>query len=965
MKTRCIGLSILICICAGGFARVLPSEFSYVSPLPGSNLVSCATNIIVRTRTPADGFNQADLSLATITGSLSGPHAARCVLSGNGLTALWTPSEPFTPGETVTVALPGRFHGEPPASPGSFSWSFTVSRMASALTAVPRSPVEGWTAGSVSIALAPASRILPDSVPSTLPVLKVDTSDNPSPGALFLGTSNNVAGTGLFAMIVGNDGSPLAYKNTAPLSCNDFKVQPNGYLSYGLVEWISVSAGVAKTLHYVLDSTLAVVDSFQCGNGYTADLHEFRLLPNGHAIMLAYDPEIVDMSQIVPGGNPNAIVYGSIIQELDEGKNVVFQWRSWDYIPITDCYDDLTAPALDYIHVNSIDVDADGNLLVSCRETSTVLKIDRLTGDVIWRMGGKHNEFAFAGEHAGNAPEYFSFQHDVRRIGNGDVTLMDNGNQHLPPYSRAVEYSIDENAKTATLVWEYRHTPDVFDPAAGSVQRLSNGNTLIGWGNANLLGTGNVALTEVRPDKGTALEMSLPNGVFSYRALRFPWKSALPSATVSILDMHFGVTYPFASAGQYTGVSINLATGDAMYSRTTVTKYPFSPFDPLFNGTAPDLAPVRTSISQVGFNSFSAGITFDSSYVALLPFPGRATVYWRPAEGTGTFLPLATAFDSVNRTLTVNATAYGEYAFGWNTGSALPASPVIVSPPVRGFVNQLAPVSFSWSARGRASAFRIRVSNDSLFSSLSVDDSTVSASYLIASPLHDTVYYWKVRAVGDSGLSGWSATGVFTTRAPFIGITYPAGGETLYWDSTYVIRWQTNEGGAVRVTLSNGTGAVVRIADSVENTGALLWYVPQSLAPGGAYRFAIRSLADTSIGAAGLVPFSIRSTVTSVSSAGNLPGSFSLSQNYPNPFNPATVIRYALPEGSTVLLAVYNALGQRVAVLVNETQEAGYHEVRFDGSNLASGVYFYRLIAQAAVGVLGGYTATRKLLLIR
>lgn len=84
----------------------------------------------------------------------------------------------------------------------------------------------------------------------------------------------------------------------------------------------------------------------------------------------------------------------------------------------------------------------------------------------------------------------------------------------------------------------------------------------------------------------------------------------------------------------------------------------------------------------------------------------------------------------------------------------------------------------------------------------------------------------------------------------------------------------------------------------------------------------------------------------------------SLDQNYPNPFNPSTTIRYALPSRAHTSLSVYNTLGQQVAILVDENQEPGYHDVRFDGNDLASGVYFYRLQA-------GTYVETKKLLLVR
>jgi hypothetical protein len=90
----------------------------------------------------------------------------------------------------------------------------------------------------------------------------------------------------------------------------------------------------------------------------------------------------------------------------------------------------------------------------------------------------------------------------------------------------------------------------------------------------------------------------------------------------------------------------------------------------------------------------------------------------------------------------------------------------------------------------------------------------------------------------------------------------------------------------------------------------------------------------------------------------NIPDHFVLEQNFPNPFNPSTIIRYGLPAGARVTLTVFNSIGQHVATLVNENQHAGYHEARFDGSQLSTGVYFYRLQA-------GSHVETKKLLLLR
>lgn len=92
--------------------------------------------------------------------------------------------------------------------------------------------------------------------------------------------------------------------------------------------------------------------------------------------------------------------------------------------------------------------------------------------------------------------------------------------------------------------------------------------------------------------------------------------------------------------------------------------------------------------------------------------------------------------------------------------------------------------------------------------------------------------------------------------------------------------------------------------------------------------------------------------------AGEVPSAYQLAANYPNPFNPQTIIRYALPEPASVRLAVYDALGRRVRVLVDRQQAAGWHETAFAAENLPSGLYFYRLDA-------GSFSEVRTMLLIK
>ena len=100
------------------------------------------------------------------------------------------------------------------------------------------------------------------------------------------------------------------------------------------------------------------------------------------------------------------------------------------------------------------------------------------------------------------------------------------------------------------------------------------------------------------------------------------------------------------------------------------------------------------------------------------------------------------------------------------------------------------------------------------------------------------------------------------------------------------------------------------------------------------------------------------SPVASAPEQEETPGAFRLGQNYPNPFNPSTRIDFDLSRQSHVKLEVYNTLGQSVALVINEVRQAGHYSVGFDGGNLGSGVYFYRLQA-------GGFVQTRKLVVLR
>jgi hypothetical protein len=138
----------------------------------------------------------------------------------------------------------------------------------------------------------------------------------------------------------------------------DFKVNYNNKLSY----FDRSSKG-----WFIMDSLQNEVDSVYCQNGYIADNHDFLALANGNYVLIANDEQPYAMDTVVSGGDPNAIIEGLIIQELDSNHNLIFEWKSWDHFHITDntYLSPWTSSSLPFIHANAIDLDFDGHFLIS------------------------------------------------------------------------------------------------------------------------------------------------------------------------------------------------------------------------------------------------------------------------------------------------------------------------------------------------------------------------------------------------------------------------------------------------------------------------------------------------------------------------------------------------------------------------------------------------------------------------
>jgi len=458
----------------------------FCTPVDNSSYNMENTNIILGFES---GYNKQSLFNLKVVGSVSGTHKGRIkFINTNQLKVSFIPDKPFTLGEKVTVS--GYNHSD--------KFEFYV-----------RSKVVGNLKDLISESLSSetnSQKPVKNQIPfnysplDTLPAMTYHQYGPTASGEIFMINFNTSTTLDSYLLIMRDDGT-ARYSQKLRYRGYDFKKQNNYYIYWD----------EDKYFYRALDTAFNLVDSFYCGNGYITNFHECILAPDNSAWVISYDPQVVDMSQIYLGGKSNATVTGLIIQKIDTNKDVVFQWRSWDHMSILDAtHEDFTAYSIDYVHGNSLDIDNDGNILLSSRHLDEITKINSETGATIWRLGGKNNEFTFLNDTA-----KFSHQHFARRLANNHIMMFDNGNYHTPSYSRAVEYSLNEINKTVELVWEYRNSPSIYSFAMGNAQRLDNGNTLIGWGqNAS-------TLTEVKPDKSVVYTLSLPFGQYSYRSVRY------------------------------------------------------------------------------------------------------------------------------------------------------------------------------------------------------------------------------------------------------------------------------------------------------------------------------------------------------------------------------------------------------------------------------------------------------------
>jgi len=238
-----------------------------------------------------------------------------------------------------------------------------------------------------------------------------------------------------------------------------------------------LTGGYGEGVGEILDQSYTTIATVGDLEKQPLDLHEFNLTSRGTALATYYERRDADLSSI--GGASNGVLLVCHALEIDiETNRVLLDWVSSDHVGLEESHQPLPTSAntaYDFIHINSIAEAPDGNLLISGRNTWCVYKVDRTTGEIIWRLNGKRSDFTLTKD------ANFSWQHHVRAHGQTELTIFDNADtsQHG---SLGLVLSLDETRKQARLSRAFQHPAKFLAWTLGSVQPLPDGNVFVGWG---------------------------------------------------------------------------------------------------------------------------------------------------------------------------------------------------------------------------------------------------------------------------------------------------------------------------------------------------------------------------------------------------------------------------------------------------------------------------------------------------
>ncbi len=476
-----------------------------VSPLPGAEDASPTTQVSFL------GKPGTHLVSVSVVGSVSGKHTGRLRAYATGTGESFLPSRPFRSGERVTVHARVQTGGQL----RSASSTFTIAHQASVsqsefpnIAGDPQAVQHYLSAPTVS--------------PSTL-TITAPAQPGASAGDLFLAPYQGAGSPG--PMIVDQQGNlvwfhPLAAHQTA----TNFGVQ--SYEDKPVLTWWQgrvLAVGFGQGEDVIYDGSYRQLAAIRAGNGYHADLHEIRLAPQGTAWIDIFDPIHMNLSSA--HGASNGVLLDSVIQEIDIKTGLVmWEWHALDHIPLSDSFNPPTHSSYpwDYVHMNSVDPGASGDVLLSARNSWTLYDVDLHSGAFRWRIGGPRSSFR-----AGPGTRFY-WPHDAEFHPGGLVSLFDNGS--APPkeqHSRGLLLRPDPASHTVTLVKALVNpTKTLLAESQGNTLSLPDGNWLLGYGRLP-------NLTEFDSSGNVVLDATLGKNVQNFRATLSQWNGQ-PSSPPSV-----------------------------------------------------------------------------------------------------------------------------------------------------------------------------------------------------------------------------------------------------------------------------------------------------------------------------------------------------------------------------------------------------------------------------------------------
>ncbi|MDQ6810783.1 MAG: arylsulfotransferase family protein, partial [Actinomycetota bacterium] len=265
----------------------------------------------------------------------------------------------------------------------------------------------------------------------------------------------------------------------------------------------------------IADSAYKDIAIVRASNGYEPDLHAFTITPWGTALFTVYDAIRCNLSAY--RGPTDGALTDTLVQEIDLTTGLVrFEWHSLDHVALADSYMPVRPGGSrrspwDYFHINAIDAQPDGNLLVNARNTWAAYEVDHRSGQILWNIGGRHSSFAMG---PGASP---AWQHDAIEQPDGTITFFDNGGTpNVHPQSRGIVLGIDSRHMTATLVSSFARPTPLHAGSQGNFQALAGGDRLIGWGQVPYF-------SEFAPGGQLLFDAHLPPAYQSFTALKFAW----------------------------------------------------------------------------------------------------------------------------------------------------------------------------------------------------------------------------------------------------------------------------------------------------------------------------------------------------------------------------------------------------------------------------------------------------------